>query len=231
MTKKWFYLHNGQTLGPLTAAQLKDLAMQGKIVPEGKVWAEGGDAAKAVPAATAIDFRRVAKPKATAAIPVAKLPTAIPVALPVARPAAKKLKRSSSASKAAAKLKHSSSGSKAGRKLRQSKAGESLKKKSSRSKASVPLAQVATPPISLEELFRKTRFALEQWVDEEDSVDLVLAGNMDDIKTQPAVQAIIKNIAPWGQGLVDRLFQHLAFTVENRRKYYLALVARGQAND
>jgi len=49
---------------------------------------------------------------------------------------------------------------------------------------------------------------------------------MDVIKVQPAVQAILKNIQPWGQSIVDRLLQHLSFTVENRRKYYLALVAR-----
>lgn len=168
----------------------------------------------------------------------AVMPPPAPAAAP---PAKRKTGRSHAGSKAGVPLqrKGSLSGSKAGQRLKKgssagSKAGTPLKKVApSTPPPSVPVAQPVAPPpgqpaLTLQERFRKAQFALEQWADEEDSVDLILAGDMSVIATDPAVQAIFKPFQAVGGNFVDLLWKHFEFVVNNRRKYYLALVQRNQ---
>jgi hypothetical protein len=64
MPHRWFYAHNGQTLGPVSPRQVKYLAATGGIQPQDLIWAEGNDAAQAIPAERALDFaslRRLAQ--------------------------------------------------------------------------------------------------------------------------------------------------------------------------
>jgi PPM family protein phosphatase len=56
MIDRWYYLHAGQTLGPVTAAQLRQLAAVGQLEPADLIWPEGKDSKQAVPAQAAIDF-------------------------------------------------------------------------------------------------------------------------------------------------------------------------------
>ena len=199
MSKKWFYVHDGQTLGPMSAAEMKTLAAEGKIRPEGKIWSDGSDPKTAVSAATAINFKSL--PADRPSPPVGKLEPA--------RPAGKKK-----------------------RPRRPPRVGPPLQPE-----PRVPLPEPPPPAaelvsanttLSLQDLVRKARFGIEQWVDEEDSVDLVLAGDLETIKQDPALQEIMRSMQGWGPDVMDRLWKHLEFTVENRRKYYQALLARRQ---
>ena len=85
---------------------------------------------------------------------------------------------------------------------------------------------VAAPMLTLQERFRKAQFALEQWVDDDDSVDFILASDIDAVKAHPSVQAIVQPFASMGGDLADRLWKHLEFVLGNRQKYYRALLAR-----
>jgi hypothetical protein len=215
MSKKWFYAHDGQVLGPFTPGEMKELAATGAIVPVGKIWAEGSDPKNAVAAATAIDF------KALAGAPASPAPVAVQAPAQADEPAAP-------AEPVKVRLP-----------AKKKKKLEPLKKKPALPAPAVPVAEPVAPlpaaaqpsesagsSLSLPDLLRKARFALEQWVDEEDSVDVVLAGDMEVIKQDPALQNIFRPMQSWGKEVVDKLWKHLEFTVQNRRKYYLALVAR-----
>jgi hypothetical protein len=64
MARRWFYSHNGSTLGPVSARQLKYLAATGGLQPEDLIWAEGTDPERATVAGQAMDFanlRRLAQ--------------------------------------------------------------------------------------------------------------------------------------------------------------------------
>lgn len=56
MTDRWYYTHAGQTLGPVTAVQLRQLAASGLLSPNDLIWPEGGQQGGGVPAQAAIDF-------------------------------------------------------------------------------------------------------------------------------------------------------------------------------
>lgn len=62
MTDRWYYIHAGQTLGPVTAAQLRQLADNGLLSPNDPIWPEGGQQGGAVPAHAAIDFATQSSP-------------------------------------------------------------------------------------------------------------------------------------------------------------------------
>ncbi len=64
MADRWYYTHAGQTLGPATAAQLRQLALAGQLGPTDLIWPEGKDHTQAVPAQTAVDFSPAAPSKA-----------------------------------------------------------------------------------------------------------------------------------------------------------------------
>jgi hypothetical protein len=73
---------------------------------------------------------------------------------------------------------------------------------------------------TLLEVFRKARFAIESWVDDDANRATVMHGEMNEIKRQPKIVAILKEYAGYGQALQDRLLQHLEFMVSNHRKYH-----------
>jgi serine/threonine protein phosphatase PrpC len=57
MIDRWYYTHGGQTLGPVTAAQLRQLAASGRLEPDDLIWPEGRQQNEAVPAHAAVDFQ------------------------------------------------------------------------------------------------------------------------------------------------------------------------------
>jgi hypothetical protein len=64
MAHRWFYSHNGNTLGPVSPRQLKYLAATGGLQPEDLIWAEGTAPERATVAGEALDFanlRRLAQ--------------------------------------------------------------------------------------------------------------------------------------------------------------------------
>ncbi|HEY7326820.1 MAG TPA: GYF domain-containing protein [Gemmataceae bacterium] len=62
MSDRWYYTHAGQTLGPVTSEQLRQLAASGRLVPNDLIWPEGGQQSGAVPAQAAIDFTSPPRP-------------------------------------------------------------------------------------------------------------------------------------------------------------------------
>ncbi|HTU18780.1 MAG TPA: GYF domain-containing protein [Gemmataceae bacterium] len=64
MIDRWYFTHGGQTLGPVTAAQLRQLAMSGRLEPNDLIWPEGRQQGDAVPAHAAIEFKTSSPPLA-----------------------------------------------------------------------------------------------------------------------------------------------------------------------
>jgi serine/threonine protein phosphatase PrpC len=62
MLDRWYYTHGGQTLGPVTAAQLRQLAGSGGLSPDDLLWPEGRQQSEAVPAHAAVDFKTLSAP-------------------------------------------------------------------------------------------------------------------------------------------------------------------------
>src|SRR5690348_5217606 len=62
MTDRWYYTHAGQTLGPVTADQLRQLAGTGQLEPADLIWPEGKDRSQATPAQAALHFAASAAP-------------------------------------------------------------------------------------------------------------------------------------------------------------------------
>ena len=58
------------------------------------------------------------------------------------------------------------------------------------------------------------------WVDADQSRPLVARGAIDIIRSNPEVQRIIQAYLPHGPEMVQKLWKHLDFMVDNRRKFY-----------
>jgi hypothetical protein len=79
---------------------------------------------------------------------------------------------------------------------------------------------------SLLEIFRKGRLAVEAWVDDERNRSFVMDASIADIHQNAGVIEILSKCSHAGSELQSKLKQHLAFIVENRRKYYRAAAAK-----
>jgi hypothetical protein len=86
--------------------------------------------------------------------------------------------------------------------------------------------QTAITNESLFETFRKARTAVENWVDADEHVSLILAGDLSAVKQDARLQAIFQQYEGFGLSMQQKLVHHLEFMVENRRKYYAALARR-----
>ncbi len=64
MIDRWYYTHNGQTLGPVPAARLRQMAADGRLCPNDLIWPQGRQQSEAVPAQAALDFSSQAVPAA-----------------------------------------------------------------------------------------------------------------------------------------------------------------------
>ncbi|HMF16967.1 MAG TPA: hypothetical protein VKE98_07150, partial [Gemmataceae bacterium] len=71
------------------------------------------------------------------------------------------------------------------------------------------------------EVFRKARTAIENWVDDDSNKLRILNADIQEIIRSAAIQAIFRDFA--GFGFRQKLEKHLAFLVDNRRKYETAL--------
>jgi hypothetical protein len=78
---------------------------------------------------------------------------------------------------------------------------------------------------SLFEVFRKARIAIENWIDDDSRRPLILSGDLQAIKKDPTLQALFQKNQGYGAAMEQKLWRHLEFMVENRRKYYAACSA------
>ncbi len=87
--------------------------------------------------------------------------------------------------------------------------------------SNAPSAAPAGRPtnVALLEAFHKARNVLSGWLDDDAHRELVLRGDLDDIEDSAGVTAILDKYAGYGPVLREKLVKHLAFLVENRRKY------------
>lgn len=90
------------------------------------------------------------------------------------------------------------------------------------SRSSAPVSNA-----SFLEVFRKGRLAIEAWIDDDANRLRVLHAELDELRNTPAIQAILDEAGKFGKDLQDKLLHHLAFMVENRRRYYQAMSKRG----
>jgi hypothetical protein len=86
--------------------------------------------------------------------------------------------------------------------------------------------QPAVSNASFLEVFRQARTSVEAWVDDDKNRLRVLHADLAEIKNNPDVRTIVAHCANFGKEMQEKLFRHLEFVVENRRKYYAALAAR-----
>jgi hypothetical protein len=56
MARHWYYRRGDQTRGPLSAQELRELAARGELRADDRVWAEGFDPDRAVPAGKLLQF-------------------------------------------------------------------------------------------------------------------------------------------------------------------------------
>ena len=78
---QWYYARNDQQFGPISAAELKQLADSGQLSPDDLLWREGMDSW-----ATAINLRGLFTNEATANTPTAEQSATISQPAPVAPP-------------------------------------------------------------------------------------------------------------------------------------------------
>jgi hypothetical protein len=64
MSDSWYYMHADQTLGPVSAAQLRQLAASKQLDAKDLIWPEGKDRTQGVPAQAALDFSTSTAPAA-----------------------------------------------------------------------------------------------------------------------------------------------------------------------
>ncbi|HKB37917.1 MAG TPA: protein phosphatase 2C domain-containing protein [Gemmataceae bacterium] len=84
MGDRWYYTHRGQTHGPVSGAELRQLAARRELLPEDLLWAEGEKRDQAIEAQAALDFSSL--PAAPVAAPdwladVARSEQSVPVSI------------------------------------------------------------------------------------------------------------------------------------------------------
>src|SRR5262249_36016649 len=82
-------------------------------------------------------------------------------------------------------------------------------------------AAAAGPGESIYEAFHRARRSVEQWIDAEKNWPLV-AGPSGTLRRAPEAQRLIQEYDRFGPEMVKKLWQHLEFMAENRRKHHQA---------
>lgn len=72
------------------------------------------------------------------------------------------------------------------------------------------------------EVFRKARKEVEDWVDREDNQDRLVNDSLQSMHEDEEIKAMVHRYRGYGPEMAEKLYQHLDFMVENRRKYYAA---------
>jgi hypothetical protein len=205
--QRWYYSRGGLSVGPFPTAQLTQLAAAGKLGPSDLLWMEGDNPDLALPARAAIDFAgltakpatRTAPPPALAARAQAAVTRPAPPPPPPATPAEMGYDPDT------------------GQILDQAKFTKWQKLQ--REKQS----QAAPGGLGVSGVYEKARIHLDRWLDFERNRRPILAGDMEFIRKDPDIQRFMHFHARYGPDMLHKLWNHLQFMVENRRKYYCAL--------
>lgn len=76
--------------------------------------------------------------------------------------------------------------------------------------------------LSVYEVFLVARKSLQDWVDADENKALVMTSTPESIRTIPAVQELVQAHRGYGQVMLDKLWKHLDFLLENRKKFHAA---------
>jgi hypothetical protein len=216
----------------VSTREIKQLAASGDLQPQDLLWPDNADHTRAVVACTAIPFpagfennTRNEKPlpptprpeqvASVAVLPPAKaaeVPEALPLAQPVplvpavpvpcADPVPEEAGFDAQTGRIVDPVRFAGWQREQARKRREE------------------LAAHATKP--LVEVYLQAKKDVERWVDREQNRDLVVAGNLEVIRRDGQLLEVLQPYQCWGGGLMDKLWQHLAFVIENRRRFYAA---------
>jgi serine/threonine protein kinase len=218
-SERWYYSRGGLSIGPVPTPQLAQLAAAGKIGPNDLLWMDGDNPDLAIPAKAAIDFTGLANKDQRHTQHVASIaptPTAIPVATP-ARSAIPVATAVAAPYPTATALLESGFDPETGQIFDAAK----FKVWQRDQQAKRDQASAAAPTTG--ELFQKARVHLDRWLDFDRNRRPIMAGDMEFIRQDPDIQRFMHYYARYGQEMLHKLWQHLQFMVENRRKYYCAL--------
>ena len=83
-------------------------------------------------------------------------------------------------------------------------------------------AQQQAAAMTVQEAFMKARNDLGNWVDLDKNRQLILTGDMEAIRNDPAIKTFMLAHLKYGQEVLHKLWSYLEFVIENRRKYYFA---------
>jgi hypothetical protein len=83
-------------------------------------------------------------------------------------------------------------------------------------------ARVGAPALSVAEAFLEAQRRIQEWVDNEANKPLVLAGDMEVIRTCPAVLELLGRYAHYGPVMRAKLWKKVTLLVDNRKKFFQA---------
>lgn len=216
MASRWYYMHQGQTHGPLTTDEIKRRAAERLLLPDDLLWPEGTNQGQAIEAASAIDFAGLRPASAPAPDWLSDVQKAEESPAPTAAHGASALP----------------DWMKDAGHLLQEPAAKSSKLpdwlsdvwQAVQAAAEQPPHAVTplSPPPALQtaDPFVKAGIELADWVDAKKNRPLILSGSADAIWQDPSIQDLMNRHRAHGQEMVYRLWEHLGFLVYNRRKFY-----------
>lgn len=212
---KWYYSRNGLSIGPVPRETLTQLAIAGKLGPADLLWMDGDKPDLAIPAKAAIDFSNLKvqtkAPEQRHTQQAAKV-TPPAAAAPVSAPPVQLAQAPT-----AAALLDSGFNADTGQIIDAAKFAKWQKAEQAKKQASAAAAP------SVGEVYEKARIHLDRWLDFDRNRRPILAGDMDFIRQDPDIVRFMSYHSRYGAALIHKLWNHLQFMVENRRKYYCAL--------
>jgi hypothetical protein len=63
---------------------------------------------------------------------------------------------------------------------------------------------------------------VERWIDLEQNRDLIVTGDLDAVRRDGGLLGVLEPYRGWGTGLMEKLWRHLEFLLDNRRRFYAA---------
>jgi hypothetical protein len=240
MSQRWFYTCGGLIFGPVSTAELQETAAKGFLSPSDTVWPEEGGRPLAAPLEAAVNnfpelptvapapdwLEDVNKepPTPPAAVPA---PTALPDWI-------EGLRRAEEAGPGPARRT-------APRPAAPSPPGPlpdwladmpgnpavvpaaaEAEEPAAEAEQPAPESRAAEGPRPLQEIFESACVALRRWVDAPGNRPLIVAGDLDAIDRVPILRQFFAGVQRYGPDMSDRLRKHLAFLVDNRRKFFTA---------
>ena len=187
LADRWLYRHQGKQQGPVSSAQLDQLAASGKLGPDDVLWMEGDDPSMGIHARAALDFsalRGGAPTQHTSGAPT---------------------------------VAESGFDANTGRiidpeKFRRWQKEQQLKRNQERKDGP-----------TIQEVYEKARGDLSNWVDLDKNRRLILTADMEALRHDDSLRKFMHAHQRFGDEILHKLWHHLEFVVENRRKYYYAL--------